>query len=97
MIKYAKRLQFKMYISTPRDIALAALLGVVAVRFFAAALNFFYYAFVSKPRSLRKLRSTSPVALVFGASSGIGREFCHALAERGFDVVCVARREALLV
>ena len=36
------------------------------------------------------------MALVFGASSGIGRAFCHALSDRGFDVMCIARRETLL-
>ncbi len=40
--------------------------------------------------------STRKIALITGASSGIGREFAMMLAKSGYDIVAVARRRELL-
>lgn len=42
-------------------------------------------------------RESRPLALITGASAGLGREFALLLAERGHDLVVVARREERLV
>ena len=35
-------------------------------------------------------------ALVTGASSGIGKEFCYQLANRGMNIILVARRKEII-
>ena len=37
-----------------------------------------------------------PVALVTGASSGIGRDIAHELSKKGYDIIAVARDEKAL-
>ncbi len=49
-----------------------------------------------KTRKLEKEDVTGKVALIMGASSGLGRVFSVTLADRGCNVVIAARRVQLL-
>jgi short-subunit dehydrogenase len=42
-------------------------------------------------------QESMPAALITGASTGIGREYAYLCAEKGYDVVLVARSEAKLL
>jgi short-subunit dehydrogenase len=51
----------------------------------------------SSPRAAKsRARRRAPLALITGASSGIGRELAKVFAANGFDLVVVARRRAPL-
>jgi uncharacterized protein len=42
------------------------------------------------------MSSSSSLALVTGASSGIGKAYAEALASRGFDLIAIGRRQERL-
>ncbi|KAH0574862.1 Very-long-chain 3-oxoacyl-CoA reductase / 17beta-estradiol 17-dehydrogenase [Spironucleus salmonicida] len=67
---------------------LALLIGVLI-----KPLRSFFFTFVRPPRNLKSLQKIRPIALVFGASSGIGNQFCYSLSKRNFHIIAVARRE----
>lgn len=46
---------------------------------------------------MNSLDSKRPLALVTGASSGIGEEFAHQLAQKGYDLIVAARRQERLL
>ena len=57
-------------------------------------LNVIDYIFMGTDHLRCKIEPTqSTYALITGASSGLGTDFCHLLAKKGFNLIIVARRE----
>lgn len=70
---------------------------IVLVVAFVAALRWFYYQWI-RPLNLSRYRHErgQSLAVVTGATDGIGLAFAHILAEQGFSVLLVSRNEEKL-
>jgi len=59
-------------------------------------LNFFYTNFIRPRRDLLTRYGESSWVVVVGASGGLGRAFCEAFADAGFNIILVGRNRAKL-
>ncbi|KAI6162747.1 hypothetical protein EDD17DRAFT_1694684 [Pisolithus thermaeus] len=82
----------------PLTFAVISSIGVLTLaRFLFKTLLVFSQTFIFSGKSLKKFGATKGAwAVVTGASDGIGREFALQLGSAGFNVLLVARNQAML-
>jgi len=70
---------------------ICSLLMLVPLNVFFSLLDLAYMGRTQLRCDIKPDEST--YAIITGASSGLGTDFCHLLAKKGFNVIMVARRE----
>ena len=97
MEAYLDKLQNQLTSSRPSLIAFSvfAALGLssIACKYLLPPVYGFYRHFLRPRRNLQSLYGQQTWAVVTGASSGIGEAYCELLAQRGFNVVLIARNK----